>query len=101
MAKVLNKHMDVIPKDAVYIGRGSKWGNPFVINTNQNRNDVCEKHKAYIDKKIRNKEITAEEMVVLYRKDLVCYCAPRRCHGDHLMKLAEQAYYYLHPAIEK
>jgi hypothetical protein len=33
MSKVLNKHAVGIPADAVYIGRGSKWGNPFKIGS--------------------------------------------------------------------
>lgn len=30
MPKVLNKHKDKIPPNAVYVGRPSQWGNPFV-----------------------------------------------------------------------
>ena len=33
MCKVLNKHHAGIPAGAIYIGRGSKWGNPFRIGT--------------------------------------------------------------------
>ena len=29
MCRVLNKHHAGVPAGAVYIGRGSKWGNPF------------------------------------------------------------------------
>ena len=31
MPKVLNKRTDKIPPDAVYVGRPSKWGNPFKV----------------------------------------------------------------------
>ena len=31
MCRVLNKHHSGVPARAVYIGRGSKWGNPFRI----------------------------------------------------------------------
>ena len=31
MRLLLNKYKDNIPSDAVYIGRGSKWGNPYPI----------------------------------------------------------------------
>ena len=31
MCRVLNKHHAGVPAGAVYIGRGSKWGNPFRI----------------------------------------------------------------------
>jgi hypothetical protein len=29
--KILNINIDNIPDDAVYIGRPSKWGNPFQV----------------------------------------------------------------------
>jgi hypothetical protein len=29
MAKVLNKNRDFIPDGAVFVGRPSKWGNPY------------------------------------------------------------------------
>jgi hypothetical protein len=31
MCKVLNKRVHGVPRGAVYIGRPSIWGNPFVI----------------------------------------------------------------------
>jgi hypothetical protein len=31
MCKVLNNHHTGIPAGAIYIGRGSQWGNPFRI----------------------------------------------------------------------
>ena len=32
----------------IYIGRPSKWGNPFVIGRDGNREQVIEKYRAYI-----------------------------------------------------
>lgn len=40
MCKVLNKHHAGIPAGAVYIGRGSKWGNPFRIGHDGDRATV-------------------------------------------------------------
>ena len=37
MCKVLNKHASGSHADAVYIGRGSKWGNPFLIGIDGDR----------------------------------------------------------------
>ncbi|WP_078598587.1 DUF4326 domain-containing protein [Evansella clarkii] len=87
---VVNKHH----KEAfdVYIGRGSKWGNPF-----SHRSDTKAKHKTE----------TREEAVASYRewiqtqpdlladlhelkgKKLCCYCKPKACHGDVLAELAD------------
>jgi len=85
--RVLNKHHGDIPRDAVYIGRGSKWGNPFVIGRDGNREEVIEKY--------RNR-LMFDDMVLevkdLIGKDLVCYCAPHACHGDVLMEFIEILY---------
>mgnify|MGYP002019202291 CR=1 FL=1 len=34
--------------DEVYIGRGSKWGNPFVIGASGDRETVIRRYKEYI-----------------------------------------------------
>ena len=69
----------------VYIGRGSKWGNPFRINTNSNREKVINEYSLYI---------TAGEGMHLLNdlhelrgKTLVCFCKPHKCHGDVLAEL--------------
>jgi len=43
MPKVLNKYKDGVPAGAVYIGRPSKWGNPFVIGKDGDREEVIAK----------------------------------------------------------
>ena len=40
MPKVLNKRVDGMPPAAVYIGRPSIWGNPFVIGKDGSRDAV-------------------------------------------------------------
>ena len=89
---VLNKHKSGIPAGSVYIGRGSKWGNPFVIGKDGNRDDVCEKHRAYLKRQITEGQISIEELAELHGKDLVCFCAPLRCHGHTLEKAAAWAF---------
>lgn len=81
----------------VYVGRPTRWGNPFT-------------HQA--DKKTLAKHIVAtrEEAVAKYRewitegegkwllqhlpelkgKTLGCWCAPKACHADVLLELANK-----------
>ena len=75
---VRNKYKDRIPKDAVYIGRGSKWGNPFVIGKDGTRDEVIDMFIEYLLKD----RLLLDQVKELRGKDLVCFCAPRRCHGD-------------------
>lgn len=43
MPKVLNKYKAGVPHGAVYCGRGSPYGNPFVIGRDGDRDQVCER----------------------------------------------------------
>lgn len=84
MARVLNKRVSGVPAGAVYIGRPSKWGNPFVIGRDGSREDVIAKYREYV---LGNKALMAA-LHELRGKDLVCWCAPCACHGDVLLELA-------------
>lgn len=84
MPKVLNKKLHGVPRGAVYIGRPSIWGNPFVIGKDGSRDDVIAKFEAYLT----TRSDLMAQLHKLAGKDLVCWCAPARCHGDVLIKLA-------------
>lgn len=92
--RVWNKRDANLPGDAVYVGRPTKWGNPFTHLKKESKADI--------------KVATREEAVAMYRqwitwgagynlqgdleelrgKDLVCWCAPAACHADVLLELA-------------
>lgn len=65
--------------EGIYIGRGSAWGNPFIIGIDGNREEVIEKFSEYLLMTIAQKPLWLEP---LRGKDLICYCAPLACHGD-------------------
>lgn len=71
----------------VYIGRPSKWGNPFVIGRDGTREEVIEKYRHYI---LHNPRLLAD-LSELKGKVLGCWCAPKPCHGDVLVELASKA----------
>lgn len=83
--KVLNKKVDGTPPGAVYIGRPTKWGNPFVIGRDGGRAEVIAKYKAWL---LRNPQLVQAAKHELRGKSLVCWCAPEACHGDVLMSIA-------------
>lgn len=68
----------------VYIGRPSKWGNPFVIGTDGDRTEVVRKYAAWI----KTQPHLMNALPELKGKTLACWCAPYACHGDILLKLA-------------
>ena len=82
-----------------YIGRGSPFGNPFIIGPDGTRTDVVRKHEEWLDEWIKKKkEIiirgysnkwVVEHLDELKGEVLECYCAPLSCHGDTLAELAD------------
>jgi hypothetical protein len=84
MCKVLNKHHAAVPPGAVYIGRGSQWGNPFKIGADGDRAAVIVKHERWL----AEQHHLLRDLDELRDRDLVCFCAPQPCHGDLLLRLA-------------
>ena len=90
MPKVYNKHHKDAPADAVYVGRPSRWGNPFEIGKDGTREEVVAKYLDYAKMRMRQApdDIYSEFVKELRGKDLVCWCAPAPCHADVLLILA-------------
>jgi len=79
-----------IPEGAVYIGRSGssrigQWGNPFSIDDGNTRESVVEQYRRHL---LADAELMARARQELVGKDLVCFCAPRACHGDVLRDVA-------------
>lgn len=85
---VLNRNKDSIPLEAIYIGRGTMWGNPFIIGEHGTRDEVCEMYAKQLKSWIQTGEVSIEQLSFLSNKDLVCFCAPLRCHGDTLARVS-------------
>jgi len=85
MVKVLNKRRG--ETNGVYVGRPTKYGNPFRSGRGGTRDEVI----AAYEKWIRSKpELMAQAKAELKGKNLICWCAPLRCHADVLLKIANE-----------
>lgn len=88
----MHKHPNLVRYAAdlqvyVRIDRGSAWGNPFIMDADGTRDEVCdwyEKHYIPYKKSLRDK------IKNLKGKILGCYCYPNRCHGETLKRLADE-----------
>lgn len=83
--------------NAVYVGRPSPLGNPFVMRNEQDRDRVCDIYKRWFDDKVARNDPhvmrALEYLQMLHaRGDLVlgCYCAPKRCHADTIKAWLEK-----------
>jgi hypothetical protein len=61
-------------------------GNPFAIGRDGSRDQVIAKYRAWI---VRQPALMAA-LHELRGKNLVCWCAPERCHADVLLELANR-----------
>ena len=86
--RVLNKKRDRITAGAVYIGRPSKWGNPFQIGRDGDRNAVIAKHREWL----KSQPLLLRSAGELRGRDLVCFCAPLACHGHTLLWLGRNRF---------
>jgi len=84
MCRVLKKHKSGVQAGGIYIGRGSKWGNPFRIGPDGDRATVIARHERWL----RDQHELLRGLDELRDCDLVCFCAPLPCHGDLLLRLA-------------
>ena len=88
MAKCVAVNKKTEPYD-VYIGRGSKWGNPFPMRdySQAERDRVCGLYEEYF--------YTTDLENYLHElrgKRLGCFCKPKRCHGDFLSKITNEKF---------
>lgn len=69
----------------IYIGRPSKWGNPFSVGEDGTREEVIQKYEDWL----LTQPHLLESLHELDGKVLGCWCAPKACHGDVLSKFVD------------
>jgi hypothetical protein len=75
-----------MPENTVYVGRPTKWGNPYKINEKVDRSNAVALFKEYIEQ-----YVLKEELEELKGKNLACWCKEGSpCHADVLLELANQ-----------
>lgn len=94
ITQVVNKYkVNIQDPDIIYIGRGSIWGNPFPMKdkSDAERTRVIKAYRQWLWFQQMQGNITKEMLLELDGKRLCCYCSPKRCHGDVLVKAIEWA----------
>ncbi len=91
MNKILNIHRGDDVRGAVAIYRPYPLGNPYVIDTDGDRNEVIAKYGLWLDARIAERDPVVCTALLGIRKDqsLACYCAPSRCHGEVIVAALE------------
>ena len=89
--RVVNKYKESYD---VYIGRGSKWGNPFThISDKKTKAEFIVGTREQAIESYRNWLLTQHHLLgdlhELRGKTLGCFCKPKSCHGDVLVELVD------------
>ena len=90
--RVVNKYKESYD---IYIGRGSKWGNPFThISDKKTKADfIVDTREQAIESYrdwILNQPQLLKALHELEGKTLGCFCNPKECHGDVLVELVNK-----------
>jgi hypothetical protein len=89
------------PGDVIYVGRGTRYGNPFGWGGTgsyeigvENREQALAGYLAWLDGRItvpgRVPPNRAEIQAELRGRMLGCWCKPRQCHADILARIANE-----------
>ena len=82
-----------MPDGAVYVGRPTKWGNPFkmIDPTRLGHQEAVERFRRWIGRLDDKRDYLREVRAELRGKDLVCWCpVDQPCHADVLLDIANQ-----------
>ena len=94
MPRVPNYRTHGCPDGAMYIGRpvpskripGSKWANPYPLRRNGTRVERAQVIAKY-ERHLYDSGLV-KDVHELRGRHLVCWCAAEPCHGDVLLRLA-------------
>lgn len=75
-----DKHRVAIPRGAVYCGRGTPYGNPYIGGQHGSRDTVIAKFERDV---LPDLDVSA-----LAGKHLLCWCVPLRCHCESIFRKA-------------
>jgi hypothetical protein len=74
--------------NAVYVGRPSKYGNPFKLTKEEDRKLVIDSYRYWLEQQLLKDPYFLNE---LRGKDLVCFCPlDKLCHADILIEYVEK-----------
>lgn len=74
-----------VPAGAVLVDRRTPFGNPYLIGKDGTRTDVIAHYERWL---LARPDLVEKAKADLAGRDLVCWCAPKPCHADVLLRIA-------------
>ena len=66
----------------VYVGRGTPFGNPYVIGQDGDRDEVIRKYRIHFYEKLKIDPNFKKQVQALKGRVLGCHCVPLKCHSS-------------------
>ena len=81
-----------MPDNTVYVGRPTKWGNPYTIAEMGSHDDAVCKFEEMLVEGLEDSYPMDEEIIRELRgKNLACWCSLKSpCHADILLEIANK-----------
>jgi hypothetical protein len=85
-----------MPEGAVYVGRPTKWGNPYRVGEVASigvmpASEAVTNYRKYVEANQQSAERFRLNLAELRGKDLACWCPlSQPCHADVLLELANR-----------
>lgn len=82
-----------LPANTVYVGGGSKWGNPFPFGHQRylGKDWAAAAYSHWLTTTMKGLTLLREHLDELRGKNLACWCGPgEACHADLLLALANE-----------
>jgi SAM-dependent methyltransferase len=78
-----------MPAGAVYVGRPSRWGNPFAVDATVTSEEAVARYREWL---ATQPDVVEAARSLLVGQDLVCWCPlGAACHADVLLEVANPA----------
>ena len=81
-----------MPANCVYVGRPTRWGNPYPVEE-FGREEAVRKFRLLfqLEEDVISTEFTVPSIEELRGKDLACWCPlGKECHADVLIEMANR-----------
>jgi len=81
------------------IDRRTPVGNPYPLDDEGERDEVCDKYQAWFDEKVKANDFKVMSYLNIIKNYLnkhgkvilLCWCSPRRCHGETIKRWLESS----------
>jgi len=92
MATTLGNLYDIPPSKRNTVTRIDRWtifGNRNHMSSTCTRDEACDKYEIDFEERITKSSAFKKAVLALRGHKLYCWCTPRRCHGETIIKWLE------------